>query len=108
MGWERRGGRERKTKRERERKERDFRERSFTFSLGFPMIGASVSGEARSKVAPHGKGYAWVPVLGFRQTPEGRGFSPTCFTPCLRVIVMGGDLLRSGWPWFRFQKISTE
>ena len=29
----------------------------------FPAIGPSVSGEARSKVSPHGKGYAWVPVL---------------------------------------------
>ena len=55
MGWERRGGRE--------RKERDFRERSSTFSLEFPAIGPSVSGEARRKVAPHGKGYTWVPVL---------------------------------------------
>ena len=63
MGGERRGGRERKTKRERERKERDFRERSSTFSLEFPAIGPSVFGETRSKVAPHGKGYTWVPVL---------------------------------------------
>ena len=47
-----------------ERKEWDFRERSFTFSLKFPAIGPSVSGETRSKVAPHGKGYARVPVLG--------------------------------------------
>ena len=62
MGWERRRG-ERKTKRERERKERDFREISSTFSLESPSIGPSVSGEARSKVAPHGKGYTWVPVL---------------------------------------------
>ena len=63
MGCERREGRERKTKREREKKERDFRERSSTFSLEFPTIGLSVSGEARSKVSPHGKGYTWVPVL---------------------------------------------
>ena len=40
-----------------------FRERSSTFSLEFPTIGLSVFGEAISKVAPHGKGYAWVPVL---------------------------------------------
>ena len=46
-----------------ERKELDFRERSSTFSLEFPAIGPSVSGETRSKVAPHGKGYAWVPIL---------------------------------------------
>ena len=47
-----------------EGKEWDFRERSSIFSLEFPDIGQSVSGEARSKVAPHCKGYAWVPVLG--------------------------------------------
>ena len=64
MGWDRRGGGERKTKRERERKERDFRERSSTLSLEFPAIGPSIFCEARSKVAPHDKGYAWVPVLG--------------------------------------------
>ena len=64
MGWERRGGIEKKTKRERERKERDFRERSSTLSLKFPVIRQSVSGEARSKVAPHDKGYEWIPVLG--------------------------------------------
>ena len=75
MGWERRRGGERKNKRERERKERDFRERSSTLSLEFLTIGPSVSGEARSKVAPNGKGYAWVPVLGsFDKLRKGRGF----------------------------------
>ena len=84
----------------------DFRERSSTFSLEFSVIGLLVSGEARSKVAPHDKDYAWVPVSGsFGKLWKGRGFSPTCFTLCLRVILMGGDLLRPGWPWFRFQKI---
>ena len=47
-----------------ERKCGIFRERSSTFSLEFPAIGLSVFGETRSKVAPHGEGYAWVPVLG--------------------------------------------
>ena len=56
--------REKDQTRKRERKERDFRERSSTFSLGSPAIRPSISGEVRSKVAPHGKGYAWVPVLG--------------------------------------------
>ena len=42
----------------------DFRERSFTFSLGFPAIELMVSGEVRSKVASHGKGYGGVPILG--------------------------------------------
>ena len=75
MGWERRRGGERKTKQERERKERDFRERISIFSLEFSAIEQSVSGEARSKVAPHGKGYAWVPVLGtFDKLQKGRGF----------------------------------
>ena len=38
-----------------ERKEGDFREINSTFSLEFLAIGLSVSGEARSKVVPHGK-----------------------------------------------------
>ena len=46
-----------------ERKIGSFKERSSTFSLRFPAIGPSISGEARSKVAPYGKGYTWVPVL---------------------------------------------
>ena len=41
-----------------------FRERSPTFSLKFPTIRPSASGEARSKVSLHGKDYTWVPVLG--------------------------------------------
>ena len=40
-----------------------FRERSSIFSLEFLATGPSDSGEARSKVAPHGKGYVWAPVL---------------------------------------------
>ena len=59
------GKREDETNRERERKEeRVFRERGSTFSLKFPAIGPLASGEARSKVALHGKDYTWVPVLG--------------------------------------------
>ena len=53
----------RERKKEGEGKEGDFRKRDSNFSLNFPMIGQSVSGEARSKVAPHGKGYARVPIL---------------------------------------------
>ena len=84
MDWERRKKRE-------QTEERgnvwDFRERSSTFSLKFPAIGPSVSGEARSKVAPHETGYAWVPDLGsFDKLRECRGFSPACFTFCLRVM----------------------
>ena len=53
-----------------------FRERSSTFSLEFPAIGPSVFGETRSKVAPHGKGYAWVSVLwSFDKLQEIRVFS---------------------------------
>ena len=58
-----------KEEREREQTERDrekegFRERGSTFSLSFLTIGPARSDEARSKVAPHGKDYTWVPVLG--------------------------------------------
>ena len=81
-------GRERETNREREiEKERVFREKGSTFSLEFPAIGPASLDEARSKVAPHGKDYTWVPVLGsFDKLRKGRGFSPTCFTFCLRVM----------------------
>ena len=81
-------GREGETNREREiEKERVFRERGSTFSLEFPAIGPASSDEARSKVAPHGKDYTWVPVLrGFDKLRKGRGLSPTCFTFCLRAM----------------------
>ena len=83
--------------------------RSSHFSLDFSAIGLANSGEARSKVAPHGKDYAWVPVLGsFDKLQKGRGFSPTCFYSLAKGHVMDGNLLRPGWPWFRFQKIWTE
>ena len=72
------GKREGKLEREKEgeRKEEIFRERGFDFSLNFLAIGPSVSGEVRSKVAPHSKGYAWVPFfLEFRQLREVGVFS---------------------------------
>ena len=81
-----------KEEREREQTERDreregFRERGSTFSLSFLTIGPANSDEARSKVAPHGKAYTWVPVLwSFDKLQKSRGFSPTCFTFCLRVM----------------------
>ena len=83
--WERKKREREQTERDRERE--GFRERSSTFSLNFPAIGPSASGEARSKVAPHSKDYAWIPVLGsFHKLRKGRGFSPTCFTFGLRVM----------------------
>ena len=64
MDWERkREGEKGENGRERE-SVGFFRERSSTFSLKFPAIGPSASGKARSKVAPHGKDYTWVPILG--------------------------------------------
>ena len=46
------------------------------FSLEFPAIGLSVSGEARRKVSPHGKGYVWVSILGsFEKIQEVGVFS---------------------------------
>ena len=61
--------------------------RSSHFSLEFLAIEPSVSDKARSKVAPHGKDYAWVPVLGsFDKLQKGRGFSPSCFTLWIRAM----------------------
>ena len=58
--------------------EEKSRVRSSHFSLDFLAIGPANAGEARSKVAPHGKDYAWVTVLGrFDKLRKGRGFSPT-------------------------------
>ena len=65
---------EKEKKREKEKKT-NFRESVSNFSLDFSAIGSSVSGEARSKVAPHGKSYAWAPILGsFDKLLKGRGF----------------------------------
>ena len=61
--------------------------RSSHFFLDFRTIGPANAGEAKSKVTPHGKDYAWVPVLGrFDKLQKGRGFSPTCFTFYLRAM----------------------
>ena len=83
------GGKEEREREQTEEgeKERVFRERGSTFSLEFPAIGPASSDEARSKVAPHGKDYTWVPISGsFDKLQKGRGFSPTCFTFCLRAM----------------------
>ena len=65
MDWDRkREGEKGGNGRERESVGFFFRERSSTFSLKFPAIEPLASGKARSKVAPHGKDYTWVPDLG--------------------------------------------
>ena len=46
-----------------ERERINSKERGSTVSLDFPVIGSSNPGETRGKVDPHGKSYAWVPVL---------------------------------------------
>ena len=44
------------------------------FSLNFLVIGSSNPGEPRDKVAPHGKSYAWILVLGsFDKMDKGVG-----------------------------------
>ena len=48
--------------------------RSSHFSLDFPVISPTNSGEARSKVGLRCKGYVWVPVCGVSTTPRGRFF----------------------------------
>ena len=94
---------------ERDREREGFRERGSTLSLSFPTIGPASSDEARSKVAPHGKDYTWVPVLwSFDKLQKGRGFFSYLLYFFLKSYVMDRDLLRPGWPWFRFQKLWTE
>ena len=87
MDWERKREGEKGTNRKREGECGIFRERSSTFSLEFPVIGPASSDEARSKVAPHGKDYTWVPVSwSFDKLRKSRVFSPICFTFCLRAM----------------------
>ena len=57
-------GEKREREKEKEREKRDFRETSSTLFLDFSMIGPTNFGEAKSKVGPHCKSYAWVSVLG--------------------------------------------
>ena len=80
-----RRGKKAKTKFER----KSCKERDFIFSLSFPTIGPSVSGEARGKSSSSRKGLRIETGVGeFRQTLGGRGFSPTWFNPCVRAIQM--------------------
>ena len=60
--WEGKEEREKREPKERGRK-RVFRVRSSHFSLVFPAIGPSTSGEIRGKVDPHCKSYGWVLIL---------------------------------------------
>ena len=62
-----------------------FRERSSTFSLEFLDIRPSVSGKARSKVAPLHTGTSFEE---FRQTPEGRGLLLLSLFFSLRALLM--------------------
>ena len=62
-----------------------FRERSSAFSLEFLAIRPSVSGKARSKVAPLRMGTSFEE---FRQTPEGRGLLLLGLFFSLRVLLM--------------------
>ena len=80
--------REGETNREREiEKERVFRERGSTFSLSFSTIRPVSESGARGRVDPHCESFASRPVLGsFDKLQKSRGFSPTCFTFCLRVM----------------------
>ena len=86
MDRERKRGEEKEpTKRERERDL--FRERSSHFSLSFPTIKPVFGSEARGRVDPHSESFASRLVLGsFDKLQKGRGFSPTCFTFCLRAM----------------------
>ena len=80
-------GKEREGGQRRERERDLFRERSSHFSLSFPTIGPVSGSRARGSVDPHSESFASRPVLGsFDELRKGRGFSPTCFTFCLRAM----------------------
>ena len=76
---------ERKGRRE---KGRDFKERCSNFSLNFPAIGPSVSGEVRSTVAFHSKGYCGYRFCGVLKTPGGMGLLLLGLFFGLRALLM--------------------
>ena len=93
-------------RKERGKEGESSRERESTFSLNFPMTGPSNPGEARGKVDPHCKSYAWVPVLwSFNKLQEVGVF---CYLDilCLKSHENGFGCCeaRSGHG-FRFQKV---
>ena len=72
---------------ERDREREGFREKGSTFFLKFPTIGPVSGSGARGRVDPHNESFASRPVFGsFDKLQKGRGFSPTCFTFCLRAM----------------------
>ena len=72
-----------------ERNEGNFRKRGSNFSLNFPAIRLLVFSEARSKVAPHGKGYDWVPVLWSFDNFGRYEYFPTRFIFRFKSLVNG-------------------
>ena len=84
---------------------RDFRERVSTFTLDFPVIGSSNSGETKGKVDPHCKSYTWVPVLWTCSNSRRYGFSPTLVILWLRAILMVRDVRWPEWSFIRFQNL---
>ena len=91
------------------KEEKVFRERVSNFSLDFPKIGPTVSGETRSKVDPHYKSYAWVPVLlSFDKLREVGVFSYLDI-PCLKGHENGFGCCEAGnGHGFRFQRSGTD
>ena len=58
------------------------------------MIGPSNLGEPRGKVAPHGKSYAWVPVLWSFNKLRKVGVFSYLVIPCLKSHEMVLDVVR--------------
>ena len=80
------GGKEEREKEqtERDREREGFRERGSTFSLKFPAIGPARQEAKLLPTARTTRGYQSWGVS--TNSGRGRGFSPTCFTFCLRVM----------------------
>ena len=79
---------------EREKEKRWFLESVSNFSLDFPVIGPSNSGESRGKVTPHSKSYAWVPVLCSFDKLRKVGVFSYLVIPCLKSHEMVLDVVR--------------
>ena len=80
-----------------------------TFSLDFLAIKPAASDETKGKVDPHGKGYAWVPVLWSFDKLQKVGVFSYLDIPCLKGHENGFGCCEAGnGHGFWFQRSGTD
>ena len=94
---------------EREKGGEGVRERFSTLSLDFSAIGSSNPGEAKGKVDPHDKGYAWITTLGSFEKLREVGVFSYLDIICLKSHENGFGCCEAGnGHAFRFQESGVD